>query len=57
MKKIWLLSLLWICLLFTGCFEKDLPLDSECTLWETCEIQEPIVEEFNIENYINWFAW
>ena len=57
MKKIWLLSLLWICLLFTGCFEKDLLLDSECTLWETCEIQEPIVEEFNIENYINWFAW
>ena len=27
-----------MCLLFTGCFEKNLPLESECVLWETCEI-------------------
>ena len=33
MKKIWLLSLLWICLLFTGCFEKV----QDCISWEaTC---------------------
>ena len=39
MKKIWLLTtLLAITLLFAGCFEKDIPLESECSLWESCEI-------------------
>jgi len=46
MKKIWILSLLWICLLFTGCFEKNLPLESECTLWETCEITQGTKQEY-----------
>jgi hypothetical protein len=73
MKKIWILSLLWICLLFTGCFEKVqdcISWEAACTReiiddcvtvdWEdSCavDIDEPVVEEFNIENYINWFAW
>ena len=38
MKKIWILSLLWICLLFTGCFEKV----QDCISWEAACTREII---------------
>ena len=41
MKKIWILSLLWICVLFTGCFEKV----QDCISWEATYTKEINIEE------------
>lgn len=49
MKKFLILNFsLLITFLLAGCFERDLPLEGECILWETCEIVDntgEIVEE------------
>lgn len=41
MRKLWLfVSLLFCGLLLTWCFERELHLEQECVLWETCGIEE-----------------
>jgi len=58
MKKIWILSLLWICLLFTGCFEKNLPLENKCISWENCEIEESMIKGIEPDSIvIYWWIW
>ena len=38
MKKIWILSLLWICLLFTGCFNNRQDLPKNTIIFNETEI-------------------
>jgi hypothetical protein len=66
MKKIWFLTTLLVAgLLLTGCnqtvIENPEIIDDCATVdWEdSCVVdaEEPVVEKFNMENFINWFSW
>jgi len=57
MKKIWFLTVLLInSFLLVACSEKEVSLKQECSLWETCWIEEQVDEatEENSPEVISW---
>ncbi len=57
MKKIWFLTVLLVSnFLLVACSEKEVSLEQECSLWETCWIEEQIAEvtEENSPEVISW---
>ena len=57
MKKIWFLTVLLISsFLLVTCSEKEVSLEQECSLWETCWIEEQVDEatEENSPEVISW---
>lgn len=57
MKKIWFLTVLLISsFLLVACSEKEVSLEQECSLWETCWIEEQVdeVTEENSPEVISW---
>ena len=57
MKKIWFLTVLLISsFLLVACSEKEVSLEQECSLWETCWIEEQVDEatEENSPEIISW---
>ena len=57
MKKIWFLTVLLVSnFLLVACSEKEVSLEQECSLWETCWIEEQ-VDEVTEENSPEVMLW
>ena len=58
MKKIWFLTVLLVgSFLVIGCSKSEVPLDQECSLWETCVIEVPHPDKASEENSPEVILW